>query len=77
MKDEFFAFNKTLSKDELVQQINKFMRWYNYERLQLTLNGMTQNEYRVATNHFGGRGALVVSDSIGNAGGYGANHHLR
>lgn len=29
------------------------------------------------TNHFGGRVALVVSDSIGNAGGYGANHHLR
>ncbi|WP_175279917.1 IS3 family transposase [Secundilactobacillus collinoides] len=25
------------------------MRWYNYERLQLTLNGMTPNEYRSHT----------------------------
>lgn len=29
------------------------------------------------TNHFNGQVALVVSDSPGNAGGYGANHHLR
>ena len=28
-------------------------------------------------NHFYGKPALVVSNSIGSAGGYGANHHLR
>lgn len=46
MKDEFFAFRTAQSKSELLAQINEFIRWYNFERLQVTLNGMTPIEYR-------------------------------
>jgi transposase InsO family protein len=46
MKDEFFAFRVAQSKTELTAQINQFVNWYNFERLQVTLNGMTPMEYR-------------------------------
>lgn len=46
MKDEFFAFRVAQSKTELTAQINQFINWYNFERLQVTLNGMTPIEYR-------------------------------
>lgn len=46
MKDEFFAFHQVASKDDLISLINQYINWYNIERLQLTLNGMTPVEYR-------------------------------
>ncbi|WP_203649464.1 IS3 family transposase, partial [Secundilactobacillus yichangensis] len=46
MKDEFFAYHKASSKTELITLINQYIYWYNKERLQQTLNGMTPEKYR-------------------------------
>jgi len=46
MKDEFFAYHKASSKTELITLINQYIYWYNNERLQQTLNGMTPEKYR-------------------------------
>lgn len=46
MKDEFFAFHQAYSEEEMIQLIESSIDWYNSERRQKSLNGMTPNEYR-------------------------------
>ncbi|WEE37468.1 IS3 family transposase [Lactiplantibacillus paraplantarum] len=45
-KTEELAFKQPLSKIELINIIKKYINWHNTERRQLTLNGMTPEEYR-------------------------------
>lgn len=45
-KDEDLNFNKSLTKDELIQNITKAIDWYNNGRRQKTLKGMTPTEFR-------------------------------
>ncbi|WP_338714462.1 IS3 family transposase [Lactiplantibacillus plantarum] len=40
------AFKQTLSEIELVNIIKKDINWHNTARRQLTLNGMTLEEYQ-------------------------------
>lgn len=46
LKTERFAFEQALSEVEMMKQIEDAIHWYNYERRQETLNGMTPMEYR-------------------------------
>ncbi|WP_233449195.1 IS3 family transposase [Levilactobacillus suantsaii] len=46
MKTEFFNFYHALNRKEMVQLIEKCINWYNYNRRQKTLNGMTPKEFR-------------------------------
>lgn len=46
LKTERFAFEQALSEVEMMKQIEDTIHWYNYERRQETLNGMTPMEYR-------------------------------
>lgn len=46
IKTEYFAFKQALSEVEMMKQIKDAIHWYNYERRQDTLNGMTPMEYR-------------------------------
>ncbi|WP_155965182.1 IS3 family transposase, partial [Streptococcus ruminantium] len=34
------------NRDELIQQIKEYMDWYNYDRPQEILKGMTPMEFR-------------------------------
>lgn len=46
IKTEFFAFVQPLSQIEMITAIQNCIDWYNQERRQETLNGMTPKEYR-------------------------------
>ncbi len=46
LKTEELAFKAPLSEIELVGIIKTYIAWHNTERRQLTLNGMTPEEYR-------------------------------
>lgn len=46
LKVERFAFERCLSELEMMKSIEAAINWYNYERRQETLNGMTPMEYR-------------------------------
>ena len=46
MKTDFFTFRRPLSEDEAIMMVAEFMDWYNQQRRQETLNGMTPEEYR-------------------------------
>lgn len=46
LKDEDLNFNKSLTKEELIQNITKTIDWYNNGRRQKTLKGMTPMEFR-------------------------------
>ncbi|WP_239061559.1 IS3 family transposase [Lacticaseibacillus suibinensis] len=46
LKVERFAFEQALSEVEMMKNIEEAINWYNNERLQETLNGMTPIEYR-------------------------------
>ncbi len=46
LKVEWFAFEYCLSELEMMKSIEAAIHWYNYERRQETLNGMTPMEYR-------------------------------
>ena len=46
LKVERFAFEHCLSELEMMKSIEAAINWYNYERRQETLNGMTPMEYR-------------------------------
>lgn len=46
LKVERFAFEYCLSELEMMKSIEAAINWYNYERRQETLNGMTPKEYR-------------------------------
>lgn len=45
-KTEELAFKQPLSEIELINISKKYINWHNTERRQLTLNGMTPEEYR-------------------------------
>ncbi|MEE2598651.1 MULTISPECIES: IS3 family transposase [Lactiplantibacillus] len=45
-KTDELAFKQTLSEIELVNIIKKDINWHNTARRQLTLNGMTLEEYQ-------------------------------
>ncbi|KZU10723.1 IS3 family transposase [Lactiplantibacillus plantarum] len=45
-KTEELAFKQPLSEIELINIIKEYISWHNTERRQLTLNGMTPEEYR-------------------------------
>jgi len=45
-KTEELAFKQPLSEIELINIIKKYINWHNTARRQLTLNGMTPEEYR-------------------------------
>lgn len=46
LKVERFSFETCLSELEMTKSIEASIEWYNYERRQETLNGMTPMEYR-------------------------------
>ncbi|MGA3436459.1 transposase [Lactiplantibacillus plantarum] len=46
LKTEELAFKAPLSEVELIGIIKAYVTWYNTERRQKTLNGMTPEEYR-------------------------------
>lgn len=46
LKVEWFAFEHCLSELEMMKNIEAAINWYNNERRQETLNGMTPMEYR-------------------------------
>ncbi|WP_239061464.1 IS3 family transposase [Lacticaseibacillus sp. 53-4] len=46
LKVERFAFEHCLSEIELMKSVGAAINWYNHERRQETLNGMTPMEYR-------------------------------
>ncbi|WP_252897842.1 IS3 family transposase, partial [Amylolactobacillus amylophilus] len=46
MKEEYFRFYTSNTKQELIDNIAEFMSWYNNERRQSTLKGMTPKEFR-------------------------------
>ncbi|WP_268870383.1 IS3 family transposase [Companilactobacillus nodensis] len=46
LKDEYFDFNPSLTKEELINNITKAIDWYNNGRRQKTLKGMTPTECR-------------------------------
>lgn len=46
MKEEYFRFHTSNTKQELIDNIAEFMNWYNNERRQSTLKGMTPKEFR-------------------------------
>lgn len=46
LKIERFAFEHCLSELEMMKRIETAINWYNNERRQETLNGMTPMTYR-------------------------------
>ncbi|MGQ2375430.1 IS3 family transposase [Companilactobacillus zhachilii] len=46
LKDEYFDFNPSLTKEELINNITKAIDWYNNGRRQKALKGMTPTECR-------------------------------
>nr|WP_279324891.1 IS3 family transposase [Clostridium sp. 'deep sea'] len=46
MKSEDLKFCIPSCQDDLVSRVNHYIEFYNCDRPQLKLNGMTPNEYR-------------------------------
>uniref|UniRef100_UPI00338D4C81 IS3 family transposase n=1 Tax=Mobiluncus sp. TaxID=47293 RepID=UPI00338D4C81 len=46
MKEEMFNNDSFASISELRAAIDEYIQWYNTERMQERLGGMTPNEYR-------------------------------
>lgn len=49
LKSELIYNNKILSKEQMISEIDNYIRFYNYERYQSKLNEMTPIEYK---SHF-------------------------
>ncbi len=52
MKDEMHMTTTYTSVPELIQAIDDHIRWYNYERIQEKLGGMTPKQFRVTHTEF-------------------------
>ncbi|WP_311588875.1 IS3 family transposase, partial [Varibaculum massiliense] len=46
LKEEMFNNDSFTSINELRIAVNQYIHWYNTERMQQRLGGMTPNEYR-------------------------------
>ena len=46
LKEEMFNNDSFVSISELRAAIDEYIQWYNTERMQQRLGGMTPNEYR-------------------------------
>ncbi|MHA8093253.1 transposase, partial [Aquirufa regiilacus] len=46
LKSELFYLNKYESIKQLKKEINEYIKYYNYERIKLNLNGMSPVQYR-------------------------------
>ncbi|WP_283679658.1 IS3 family transposase, partial [Lentilactobacillus sp. Marseille-Q4993] len=46
IKEEYFQFHNRITKNEMNSEIEECINWYNFNRRQLTLKGMTPIEYR-------------------------------
>lgn len=52
MKDDMYRGQVFSSVNELEYKINDYIRWYNYQRRQERLGGMSPIEYRVFHTEF-------------------------
>ena len=46
LKSEFFYLNKFRNLDQLQAGIDEYIRYYNYDRIKLKLNGLSPVQYR-------------------------------
>ena len=51
LKSELFYLNKYESIKQLKKEINEYIKYYNYERIKLNLNGMSPVQYRAHHNN--------------------------
>jgi len=49
LKSELFYLNRFHSIDHLKQSIDRYIHYYNYERIKLRLNGLSPVQYRLRT----------------------------
>ena len=52
LKSELLYLQPANSEQELIQQVNDYINWYNYDRPQSKLKGMAPIEYRNHTSFY-------------------------